>query len=167
MKSLFLVGFMASGKTTVGPVLAARLGVPFTDLDRLIEAESGTTIAAIIGREGEESFRRLETATLRTVIAAAPGVIAPGGGAITRVENRELMAGHGTVIWLDAPFELCWERIGADKVVRPLASDEASARARYEQRQPLYREARLRIPITAELSPDDIVRLIIESLATL
>ncbi|MFN9743335.1 MAG: shikimate kinase, partial [Acidobacteriota bacterium] len=49
MKSLFLVGFMASGKTTVGPVLAARLGVPFTDLDRLSEAESGTTIAAIIG----------------------------------------------------------------------------------------------------------------------
>ena len=167
MKSLFLVGFMASGKTTVGPVLAARLGVPFTDLDRLIEAESGTTIATIIGREGEESFRRLETATLRAVIAAAPGVIAPGGGAITRVENRELMAGHGTVIWLDAPFELCWDRIGSDKVVRPIASDEASARARYEHRQPLYREARLRIPITAELSPDDIARLIIESLATL
>lgn len=167
MKSLFLVGFMASGKTTVGPVLAARRGVPFTDLDRLIEAESGTTIATIIGRDGEESFRRLETATLRRVIATSPGVIAPGGGAITRAENRELMADHGTVIWLDAPFELCWERIGADKVVRPLASDESSARARYEQRQPLYREARLRIPITAGLSPDDIARMIIESLASL
>jgi shikimate kinase len=167
MKSLFLVGFMASGKTTVGPVLAAQLGVPFTDLDRLIEEENGSTIATIIGRDGEESFRRLETATLRAAIEKTPGVIAPGGGAITRGENRQLMADHGTLIWLDAPFELCWERIGGDKVVRPLASDEASARARYEQRRPLYQEAPLWIPVTAGLSPDEIATTIIQMLAKL
>ena len=165
MRSLFLVGFMASGKTTVGPVLAAQLGVPFTDLDRLIEEENGATIATIIGRDGEESFRQMETATLRQAIEKMPGVIAPGGGAITRSENRRLMADHGTVIWLDAPFELCWERIGTDKVVRPLATDEVSARARYEQRQPLYEESPLRIAVTAGLTPDQIARTIVQSLA--
>ena len=161
MGSIFLVGFMACGKTTVGPLLAARLELPFTDLDHLIESRNLSTIAEIIGRDGEESFRQLETATLREVIDDRPGVIAPGGGAITRAENRLLMATAGLVVWLDAPFELCWERIREDRVVRPLASDVEAARARYEARLPLYQTATLQIPVTAGMAPAEIVAQIL------
>ena len=167
MRPVILVGFMASGKTTVGPVLAARLGVPFVDLDRLIEVRRGVTIAEIIAREGEEAFRQLETATLREALSGPPGVIAPGGGAITRAANRKLMAEGGTTVWLDAPFELCWERIGRDEVVRPLASDEASARGRYAERQPLYQESRLRLPVEAGMAPEEMATRIIEALSSL
>lgn len=167
MRSILLVGFMASGKTTVGPVLAARLGRPFVDLDRLIEERRGVTIGEFIAVEGEESFRQCETATLREVLESGAGVIAPGGGAITRAENRRVMATRGVMVWLDAPFELCWERIKQDPVVRPLASDEASARTRYEQRRPLYEESAVHLPVTAEMAPEEIAARIITALSSL
>ncbi len=166
-RPIFLVGFMASGKSTVGPLLAARLGMPFIDLDQRIEAKTGSIIADIIARQGEESFRRIETERLREALQEAPVVVAPGGGAITRPENRELMAKAGITIWIDAPFQLCWERIGQDKVVRPLAIDEPSARARYDQRLPLYRQSRLRVPVEAVTTPEEITDRIIEALAGL
>jgi shikimate kinase len=144
---IFLVGFMASGKSTVGPVLAEQLRRPFIDLDRLIEAKAGCTIFELINRAGEERFRQLETQTLAETSRGEPAVIAPGGGAITRAENRALMEDHGIPVWLDAPFELCWQRIQQDGVTRPLAPDEATARARYEQRLPLYQAASIHIAI--------------------
>src|SRR5262245_12143088 len=88
---IFLLGFMASGKSTVGPALAARLDRQFIDLDRVIEAKVGCAIVELIAREGEERFRQIETAALREAAARGAAVIAPGGGAITRAENRELM----------------------------------------------------------------------------
>lgn len=156
---------MGCGKTTVGPVLAERLDRPFIDLDRLIEASNGTTIAEIIRDRGEEYFRRLETETLRDSLEDRPVVMAPGGGAILRAENRELMTRHGLTVWLDAPFELCWRRIAQDGVVRPLAPDEATARARFEERTPLYRQAERQIPIDAEMTPEEIVAKIVEALS--
>lgn len=138
---------MASGKSTVGPVLAANLQRPFIDLDRRIEAHAQCTIFELIQRAGEEHFRQLETQTLAETARAAPAIIAPGGGAITRAANRALMQDSGVLIWLDAPFELCWQRIQQDGVTRPLAPDEATARARYEQRLPLYQAAAIHIPI--------------------
>lgn len=156
---------MGCGKTTVGPVLAERLDRPFIDLDRLIEASNGTTIAEIIRDRGEEYFRRLETEILRDSLEDRPVVMAPGGGAILRAENRELMTRHGLTVWLDAPFELCWRRIAQDGVVRPLAPDEATARARFEERTPLYRQAERQIPIDAEMTPEEIVAKIVEALS--
>jgi shikimate kinase len=150
--AIFLVGFMASGKSTVGPLLAARLGRPFIDLDERIVAQAQSTIFALIERVGEERFRQLETQTLRAAALDGAAVIAPGGGAITRAENRELMRRHGTLVWLAAPFELCWQRIRQDGVTRPLAPDEATARARYEQRLPLYRQADIHVAITEQMS---------------
>ncbi len=160
-RAIFLVGFMACGKSTVGPVLAARLNRPFIDLDRVIELAAGCTIAELIARRGEEHFRRVETETLRAVAQGEAAVIAPGGGAITRAENRTLMAQFGLTVWLDVPFDLCWRRIQQDRVVRPLAPDEASARARYQQRLPLYQQAAVRIPIEPHHSPSEIAELII------
>ncbi|MDX2032748.1 MAG: shikimate kinase [Blastocatellia bacterium] len=153
--AIFLVGFMACGKSTVGPQLGAKLACPFIDLDRVIEAEVGCTIAELIDREGEAAFRRIEADALRAV-SRERAVIAPGGGAITRPENRECMRQAGVLIWLDAPFELCWSRILADAVVRPLAPDSRSARERYDARLPLYRQAPLRIEITRDKTPEQI-----------
>ena len=154
--AIFLVGFMASGKSTVGPLLAARLGRRFVDLDLVIEARAGCAIADLVEREGEERFREIETETLREVASHGGTIIAPGGGAITRAENRELMSRLGITVWLDAPFELCWLRIQKDGATRPLAPDEETARSRYEARLELYRNASIRVPINESLSPGDI-----------
>jgi len=162
--AIFLVGFMASGKSTVGPVLAARLGRRFIDLDRLIEAKVGCAIVELIEREGEERFREIETETLREAASQSGAIIAPGGGAITREENRELMSRLGITVWLDAPFELCWRRIQNDGATRPMAPDELTAKARYEARLALYRLAPIHIPINQSHSPDDISETIINQL---
>jgi shikimate kinase len=162
---IFLVGFMACGKSTVGPLLAAKLNRAFIDLDPMIEAKAGCTIAELIARSDEERFRQIETETLHDVAQGNPAVIAPGGGAITRAENRQLMSQLGITVWLDAPFDLCWRRIEHDQVVRPLAPNEETARARYDQRLPLYRQASIRIAVNQSLSPDEIAETIIEHLA--
>lgn len=161
---IFLVGFMACGKSTIGPLLAAQLHCPFVDLDRVIEAQVGSTIGELIARAGEEHFRQIETTVLHTLTQRGPAVIAPGGGAITRAENRALMRQRGITIWLDAPFALCWQRIGQDAAVRPLAPDEATARARYEQRLPLYQQAALRLTLKEQQSPAEIATLVVQLL---
>src|SRR5262252_7767202 len=162
--TIFLLGFMASGKSTVGPVLAEKLGRRFIDLDRVIEARVGCAIVELIEREGEARFRELETETLREAGSQGGVIIAPGGGAITRAENRELMSRLGITVWLDAPFELCWRRIQNDGATRPLAPDEATARSVYERRLALYRQASIHIPINEPQSPDDISETIIRCL---
>ncbi|MBS1787330.1 MAG: shikimate kinase [Acidobacteria bacterium] len=163
--AIFLVGFMASGKTTVGAALAAKLDRRFIDLDELIVAKAGCSIAELIAREGEEQFRQLETETLREAAMGETAIIAPGGGAITRDENREVMKQFGLTVWIDAPFALCWQRIKQDAVVRPLAATESAARERYEQRLPLYQQASVRIPIAQSQSPNDIAETILSALS--
>lgn len=155
--AIFLVGFMASGKSTVGPLLAARLQRPFIDLDHRIEAHAQCRIAELIQRHGEDHFRQLETATLRAALQEGPAVIAPGGGAITRSENRALLQSAGITIWFDAPFELCWERIQADGATRPLAANESAARERYEARLELYRQANLHLLIRPDQTAEALV----------
>ncbi|MEK7831379.1 MAG: shikimate kinase [Acidobacteriota bacterium] len=164
LAAIFLVGFMASGKTTVGAALAARLDRRFVDLDPLIVARAGCSIAELVTREGEERFRQLETEVLREA-ASSSAVIAPGGGAITRKENREVMTEAGVMVWLDAPFELCWRRIRQDEVVRPLAATEEAARERYEQRLPLYQQSAVRVTISETQTPDDIAEAILSALS--
>lgn len=164
LAAIFLVGFMASGKTTVGAALAARLDRRFVDLDELIVARTGCSIGEFVTREGEERFRQIETEVLREAANSA-SVISPGGGAITRQENREVMTQSGLMVWLDAPFKLCWQRIQQDEVVRPLAATEEAARERYEQRLPLYQQARLRIAIDSNQTPEEIAEAIVLQLA--
>ena len=114
MPHLYLIGARGSGKSSVGAVVAARLGWPFFDADTVLEADAGLTIRDIFAAEGEGGFRDRESATLRKLSAGEPAVIATGGGVILRAENRELLRATGIVVWLNAPAELLWDRISID-----------------------------------------------------
>jgi shikimate kinase len=161
---IFLVGFMCCGKSTVGEALAAKLSRSFIDLDKRIEAITDRTIADLIEQDGEERFRQIETQALHEVAHAPAAVVALGGGAIISPENRRLLETSGVSVWLDAPFELCWQRIQQDSTVRPLAPTEEEARARYMSRLPLYQQAKLRIEVSESQSTDEIVEAIIRQL---
>ena len=157
---IFLVGFMGSGKTTVGEALARFLNRSFIDLDRLIEARANETIAELIARDGEARFRELETSLLREIAGSASVVVSLGGGAFTREINRELIEGLGLSVWLDAPFELCWRRVEIDPTVRPLAPDEATARSLYAARLGMYQGARFRVAVDENSSEQEIAAAI-------
>ncbi|MGE5568830.1 MAG: shikimate kinase [Rhodospirillales bacterium] len=150
---IYLVGFMGSGKSTVGRLLADRLGWTFVDLDEEIEAEQKATIAEIFEKFGEERFRELETEAIRKrvkmVRCGRPMVIALGGGAFVREENYELLNDHGVTVWLDCPLEIAWRRV-AQCPNRPLAKDCARFAELLEARRPAYARAEYRIEITGD-----------------
>lgn len=163
MGSVFLVGFMGSGKSTVGPRLAAELGLPFADLDDDIEARDGRTIAEIFSADGEAAFRDLEYAALRArVVRGEPVVLALGGGAFTFARNRELLPGAGKSVWLDCPFEVAHRRVEGF-AHRPLARDPAQFRALFEKRRADYALADIQVASGGD-EPSGIVRAILEAL---
>ena len=118
---IFIVGPMASGKSTIGKKLAKTLGVDFIDIDKEIERKAGVEISRIFEVEGEEGFREREKKTLKELSGGNNSVISTGGGAVLRIENRELMKSKGKVIYLETPVELQLERTLNDKS-RPLLS---------------------------------------------
>jgi len=144
---VFLVGFMGSGKTTVGQELARRLGWDFVDLDAEIERRERSTIAQIFGARGEAAFRNSETAALRESLAnprLTNSVFALGGGAFVEKSNRALV-GHWPTVFLDAPAGELWRRCEQDGVARPLRKDRSQFARLYEARLPFYRQASLTI----------------------
>ena len=110
MKALYIVGFMGSGKTTVGAELTRRLNVPVVDTDHYIEEQTGRTIADIFEKEGEEKFRLFETAVLEQ-LPTNNIVITTGGGLFMKEENRQWMKANGTVIYLHCDLEEIWSRL--------------------------------------------------------
>lgn len=147
--AIYLVGFMGSGKSTIGRALADELGWCFVDLDEDVERLAGTTIAEIFDSQGEPAFRALETAVLKkriqSVKAGRPHVIALGGGAFTIPENVDLTEKNGITIWLDTPLEVIERRIAAERAHRPLARDTTRFRELYEARRASYERADYRI----------------------
>jgi shikimate kinase len=160
---LYLVGFMGSGKTTVGRQLGHRLGWNFFDLDREIELAEKTTIAELFDKRGEPEFRRIESAMLRqhvrSVERGRPAVLALGGGAFVDAANRELILQNGIAIWLDCPFERIQQRVG-DASARPLARDPQRFAALYESRREIYALADVRIAIESDRAEDALDALV-------
>ncbi|RNA68952.1 shikimate kinase [Alteribacter keqinensis] len=155
-KTIYLTGFMGAGKSTVGKLLAQKLGLGFIDLDEYIEEKSGKTIPEIFTDSGEACFRNLESEALREV-SVKTAVISTGGGVTEKEENRKLMKRTGTVFFLDAPFYVLYERIRDDKS-RPLARGEKEVlRERYENRRPGYEWAALTLD-TKGCSPYEVVQ---------
>jgi shikimate kinase len=157
---IYLTGFMGAGKSTVGRLLAARLEVPFVDLDAEIEAEAARPVAEIFAADGEPSFRRREREALRGTSDLERCVVATGGGAPVAPDNRAWMRAHGRVVWLDVPWDRLLERLGSGEG-RPLWNDPSSLADLHRSRLPAYRDCDLRVDAgdrTPEALAADIAR---------
>jgi shikimate kinase len=163
---IVIIGFMACGKTAVARALAARLDLPFIDLDDKIATLHGRTAAQLIDDEGEPAFRAIETQTLSELLKAhKQSVIALGGGAWITDENRKLIAAHrGVAVWLDTPFEVCWQRIETAAEDRPLGRTRFEAEQRFHQRRPIYQLARIHISVMAHEAVNDTAARIVAAL---
>jgi shikimate kinase len=162
---IYLVGFMAAGKTTVARSLAARLGWRAEDVDDLIEARERKPIADIFGKQGEAYFRGVERQILKLLLPLRHIVVATGGGTFMDAENRAAMNMDGLSIWLDVPFDALLARIPADGR-RPLAADRAQMERLFAVRQTGYAQAHIRIDAGAA-GAEDIVEQIVDRIAKL
>ncbi len=143
--AVFLVGFMASGKSSVGQELARRLGWDFVDLDARIESRERQTVPEIFRERGEPGFRLAESSALRDLLTESlrpDCVVALGGGAFVQETNRELLRQWPTV-FLEAPASELWQRSLTDGVERPLRGDPEQFARLYAERLPFYRQASL------------------------
>jgi shikimate kinase len=160
---IYMVGFMGSGKSTIGRHLARRLGWNFFDTDDEIEAAENMKIAEIFTIRGEPEFRRIETDIIRQHVhwieRGRPAVLALGGGAYVEPANRDLLEVNGITVWLDCPFETVERRVvGATH--RPLARDPAAFLTLFGARCEVYRKADAHIPIQTD-DPEIVVDLIL------
>lgn len=155
---------MGVGKSTIGRLLAQRLMLPFTDTDEAIERSYGLSVAAIFRDRGEAEFRAAERTLALQLLAGEARVIALGGGAFVDPVNREALNGGACTIWLDAPFELIWQRI-ARSDIRPLAAKlgETELKQMWEERRQYYDQAQVRISVSNE-DPSGIVDRILLAL---
>lgn len=143
-KHIVLVGMMGTGKTVVGRTLARRMERPFYDTDRLIEERKGQTIAKIFSAHGEAYFREIESAVIREAVAKPPAVIATGGGALQRQENRDALKRRGMLVWLTADVHEMVQRTSKRAKTRPLLRGQDTAshlRQLLAEREPFYAEA--------------------------
>lgn len=141
---LYLVGFMAAGKSTVAKALGARIDWRVEDIDARIEAREHSTVADIFARRGEAHFRTTERAVLRELLPLRHAVVATGGGTFADPVNRQRINADGASVWLDISFETVVARIPPDGR-RPLAADRATLEGLYRTRRSAYRHAHLRL----------------------
>jgi shikimate kinase len=151
---IYLAGFMACGKSTIGRMYADEIGWLFADLDADMEAHHRMTISELFARFGEEEFRRLESEALSRRVASIrrgiPTVLSLGGGAFAREENIEFLNQNGVTVWIDTAFSIIQHRIRLNDD-RPLARHPQQLRDLYENRREFYVRAQYRIPLD---SPD-------------
>lgn len=173
---IYLTGFMGSGKSTLGPIVANVLGYAFVDLDALIEEQGGKSIARLFAEEGEAAFRALEARCLRETASRDRLVVALGGGALTVEENLQWALAHGTVVYLQVPLDQLIQRLRQGRTVRPLLLDEmgrrlplralrAKIQALIDRREPYYRRAHVVVDVgnrRVGLAVDAVIRALRE-----
>lgn len=159
-RNLILAGFMGTGKSTVGRLVALTLEMPLVDIDAEIEATAGQSIAEIMATQGEAAFRRLE-AQICAQAAARPGqVIATGGGALIDPDTRQALEASGLIVGLTCDLETSIQRMG-DGASRPLYSgDRARLESLYAAREKLYRSLPHQID-TSNLGPEEAAREVV------
>lgn len=160
---IYLVGFMAAGKTTVARVLADRLGWRAEDIDELIEARERRTVAEIFAKSGEPYFRGIERDILRLLLPMRHVVVATGGGTFMDPDNRAAINLDGLSVWLDVPLEEVVARLPADGR-RPLAADRVQLERLFTLRQIAYANAQLRVDARGA-HPEAVAERIIEAVS--
>lgn len=144
---IYLVGFMAAGKTTLAQALSRRLGWRAEDVDLLIEARERRTVADIFARDGEPYFRSVERQVIYSLLPLRHAIIATGGGTFIDPETRATINADGVSVWIDVPLEVLLNRIPADGR-RPLANDRMQMAVLYESRRIAYEQAHIRLDAT-------------------
>lgn len=169
LPSVFLVGPMGAGKTTIGRLLAKQLGREFIDSDWYIEAQTGADIPWIFAKEGELGFRERETRAIDELTQQSQIVLATGGGAVMRSDNRDFLHQRGVVIYLNAPVDIQMSRTAKDKS-RPLLQQPNPRKILqdlYRIRDPLYRQVAHIIMPTGHTYPRHMVNQLIQQLSVL
>ncbi|RST17493.1 shikimate kinase [Streptomyces sp. WAC05374] len=161
---IVLVGPMGSGKSTVGALLADRLGVPYRDTDADIVAAEGREISDIFVEDGEEHFRALEREAVRTAVAEHQGVLALGGGAVLDAGTRRLLAGL-PVAYLSMDVEEAVRRVGLN-TARPLlaVNPRRQWRELMEARRHLYTEVARVVVATDDKTPEEVAQAVLDAL---
>ena len=165
-RNIFLIGMMGSGKTTIGKILAERLGWKFDDSDHKIEQATGKSIVSIFSEKGEDYFRYLESDHLIETAQQKESVTACGGGIILNKRNRTLMRKSGTVVFLDVPLEILTSRlqgVSNRPLLENLNGNESRLTAIWLKREKLYRQT-AHITINASLSPQSCANNILKEL---
>lgn len=167
-KTVALVGMMGAGKTAVGRVVAAKLGVAFTDSDAEIETAANLSVPEIFERDGEAFFRRRETEVIARLLDHERCILSTGGGAFLAEENRDNISARGVAVWLNADIDLLWSRV-RHKDTRPLlrtGDPLGTLTSLYEARVPIYQLADLSVPCEANLAIDAMAQRVIDVLLT-
>ncbi len=141
--NIVLIGFMGSGKSSIGRLVAQRLGFQFIDTDALIVERARVEISEIFAQQGEAAFRDLESSTLESLAHYQRCVISTGGGIVLREKNRDLLRGLGLVVWLTASEEVIYERVSRN-TKRPLlqtANPRATIAELFAARRAVYEQA--------------------------
>jgi len=164
---IVITGFMGCGKSEVARNLAQLLNLTMTDLDELITRAVGRSPAELIQQEGEREFREIETQNLKSLLTEqVAGVIALGGGAWIESNNRELIGqANGVSVWIDTPFEICWQRITNSSEDRPLGRSEEQARDLFDRRLPIYALSAVRIAVRDHDLPEELAMRIANKLS--
>jgi shikimate kinase len=164
VRRIVLTGFMGSGKSTVGPLVAARLGWRFVDVDDVIVEDTGMAIAEFFDRYGEAAFRNREHETIARLAGEDALVLALGGGAIENAATRALVLdAPGTLlVHLEVELATTLKRCGGTEGIRPILADQANLAARYERRLPLYRQAHTTIHADS-LTPEQVVEAVLRA----
>jgi len=165
-RNVYLVGLMGAGKTTIAKVLARRLAYHFVDSDHEIESRTGVRLPTIFEIEGEEGFRRREAQVIADLARTHGCVVATGGGAVLRPDNRENLRASGLVVYLNVPLQTLCERTRHDKN-RPLLQVSDPLRKLtelYEQRDPLYRSIADLVVSGGRISAQAVLQLLLKKM---